>query len=171
MIEKFKRSLQTNSVDILDENNIEGIVELLVDKIPGKKILQTGCMREDLYDFEPFFIKSHDAGKLGGSLTPLGELRQEIEVCRDFVDEKILIVEKIAILHLKDSNKVFLVEKKIEPFNEEKWKKNGLYEEALGLCTLAKRIFLEVGDFKLENLGYDKEDNKLKFFDVFPKQN
>ena len=170
MINEFRIKLKEDKVNIIKE--IKGrIPELIVDKIPGKMIPKTGMMRDKLYDFDPFFIKNHDGGKYGSYLKPIKELRKEVEQCLNFKDNKILIVEKIAILHLeKYENEVFLVEKKLEPFNEEVWKNNKreLYDKAYSLYEKAKKEYPNIKEIKLDHIGYDPIDKKLKFFDVFP---
>ena len=168
--ESFKNKIQENGIKILNENIVDDFPEIVVDQLPGKLIPQQGCMRNKLYDFDPYFIKNHDGGKFGTYLSPIDELRKEVKAWKDF-SEIVPITEKISILYLDKTNEVFLVEKKIEPFDEVKWKSMEIYEAALILLNETKKKFPNVGDFELKNLGYDKTDWELKFFDVFPQKN
>ena len=169
MLLQFKNKLRNEKVTVIEEEIIEIIPELVVDKIPGTVVSKQGHMRDELFDFEPFFIKSHDGGKFGQYSSPISEIRREVKAWHDFA-EKIPIVEKIAILRLnKFERKVFLVEKKLEAFNEKEWQKKGLYEKAVALVDKAREEFPGVGDFQLTNLGLDSDTGEIKFFDVFPQ--
>lgn len=171
MIDLFKIKLKKANVKIIEDRIVDGFPELVVDKIPGQKIAKRGCMRTELYDFDPFFIKNEDAGKLSDPKSSIEELRQEVKVCLNFKDDEILLVDKVAIIHLnKFESIMFLVERKIEPFDETRWKDRGLYDKACELLKRAKSRFPDIGDFELKDIGYDRKDGKLKFFDVFPKK-
>lgn len=163
----LKKKLEENGVKIMGEFIVNDFPEFVVDRIPGNPIKPDGKVRTKLYDFSPFFIKSHDGGKFGDELLPAQELRNEVKSWLEFRD-KIPLVEKMAILHLgKLDWEAFIVEKKVLPFNEFK-KMDGFYERARKLFEVTAAKFPQQ-EFKLEHIGLD-DDGKLKFFDAFPKK-
>ena len=94
------------------------------------------------------------------------ELKLEILAVRKFKD-KIPMLEKLAIVQ-QDSGKVFLVEGLLIPYEEFK-EDIKLKDKALQIVANTKKIFKN-GDFKIENVVYDKNSNELLFTDVFPSE-
>lgn len=169
-IELLRKKLEKDGFKIVKEVKGEIVPELSLQILPGKAVSTKDSRRKTLRSFTPFFIKDCDSAKLSSaSLTAIEELRQEIRVCEGFKEcnSEIPLVDKIAILHI--NGEPFLVEVEIEPYTEERFRKLGLIEKAENLVNLAKEKFPNHGDFKMGNLGYDSRDNKLKFYDVFPK--
>ncbi len=152
-----------NGARILKDEKVNGIWELVVDKIPGDPHRgQAGAMRTKRYTLDKFFVKSHDGGKSGVWKEDIEEIRMEIKACAHFIHQGFL-VEKVAILRLDEES--FLVEKLLNTFTLEEWKNHQRYDEAVKLCDSLKFYSPE---FTLKNLGCDPENGKLKFFDVFP---
>lgn len=163
----LKKKLEENGVRMTGEYVVNSFPEFVVDRIPGNPIKPDGMVRTKLYDFSPFFIKSHDGGKLGDESHSADELRKEVKAWLEF-REKIPMVEKFAILHLERAEReAFLVEKRVLPFSELK-KIDGFYERARKMFEVASAKFPQQ-EFKLEHIGLD-DDGRLKFFDVFPKK-
>lgn len=164
----LRKKLEEAGVNIIGEYIVNGFQEFLVDRIPGNPIIPDGMVRTKLYDFSPFFIKSHDGGKFGDESHSADEIRKEIRAWLEFRD-KIPMVEKFAILHLEKINdEAFLVEKKVIPFSELK-KMDGFYERARKFFEVTAARYPQQ-EFKLEHIGLDTDDNKLKFFDAFPSR-
>lgn len=164
----LKSKLEEAGVKIFGEFSLNEIHEFVVDKIPGIPIKPDGMVRTKLYDFGPFFIKNHDGGKFGDESHSADELRKEVRGWIEF-REKIPMVEKFAILHLEKINgEAFLVEKKVMPFSELK-KIDGFRESARKLFEVTSAKYPQQ-EFKIEHIGLDPDDLKLKFFDAFPSK-
>lgn len=166
--ESLKKMLFMHKVKIIGETQ-SIIPELVIDHVPGEKICKNGCMRKDLYKFNPFFIKDVDCGKVGGYKPKIEEARQEAELCNRFKHPLIKITKKIAILILEnDRNSCFLVEELIDSYNEDCWHED-LIKQAKQMVLVAKNYVRKGNEeFELKNIGFDEVDNCLKFFDVFP---
>ncbi len=80
--------------------------------------------------------------------------------------DNIPILEKLAII--KTNNKVFLIEELLISYEQLKHN-DALNNRALELLKKAKKLFKN-GDFKIENIVYDSNRNKLLFTDVFPSE-
>lgn len=173
---KLEQELKGIGIDILERR--DGLVlELVINKLPPSiEPKPKGKMRKYFGELPSFFVKDCDRGKYAESgtdintLVPLEELKTEIEKYFEFKN-KIPIVEKIAILHLEkfNQNNVFLVEKKLDIYDEETLEKMGFLEDAKKLIGKANYICKPPNEFVLKNIGYDKWEKKLKFFDVFPR--
>lgn len=164
----LRKKLEEAGVKIIGEYVVNGFQEFLVDRIPGNPMIPDGKVRTKLYDFPPFFIKNHDGGKFGDESHSADELRKEIKAWLEYRD-KIPMVEKFAILHLeKLDGEAFLVERKVIPFNELK-KMDGFHERARKLFEVTSAKYPQQ-EFKIEHIGLDQDDNKLKFFDAFPSK-
>ena len=164
MIQILEQKLIESKISFNYVNNNLILPELQVELIPGNKF---NSNRRELYDFHPFIIKSPDAGKFGTYLPAIEELKLEIEAYLKH-RETVPMTEKIAVLHLKSSDVVYLVEKKITPYSKEVFESLGIHDAAEKLVQQTYERFKD-SDIKIDNLGYDEEDSQLKFYDIFPK--
>ena len=173
LLDRLKEKLRSSGVDICGEGILGGIDVLTIGGVvpPGEKVPKgDNWQRTEMYKFDHFFIKNHDWGKFSkpgeNPLEPIQELSKEIKAWKKYSSPEIPIVEKVAILSLKESNEVFLVEKLLVPYDSKKWQE-GWQKEAEELVSNARKRFPK-GDFDLKNIGFDPHDKQLKFFDVFP---
>ena len=166
MLDLFKKKLQEGKFKILKEFKVDDFPEIRLNKIPGKDIGKSN--RRQLYDFEHFIIKSCDLHKFGFNPDKLDDLREEVRACHKYEDKEIKFADKIAIIHVGKNS--FLVEKKLIPFEYERWEKSGLLKEAKEILEVAQKKYPNLGDFKLEHIGLDPYDKTMKFFDVFPQK-
>jgi len=167
-LEEFKERLKADSITVKEEHVCDGINIIYISSLPtsAKKITSN---RREIYEYGPFMIKSADKQKFSSDIKlNIEELKLEILAVKKFKN-KIPILEKLAIITLQqDSEKVFLIEELLVPYD--KFKENAqLKDRALQLLAKAKKIFKN-GDFKIENIVYDANTDGLLFTDVFPSE-
>ena len=165
IVKQFKEELKKDSV-IKEEKNEGGINIILINNLPSS-VKKIKANRREIYEYGSFIIKSADKQKFSGEIkSDIEELKLEILAVRKFKD-KIPMLEKIAIIQ-QDSGEVFLIEELLVPYDKFK-DDSPLKNKALQLLENAKKIFRN-GDFKMENIVYDTNTDKLLFTDVFPSE-
>jgi len=130
-----------------------------VEQIPANR---RRCLK-----FGLFIIKSCDREKIGGKKSDYEEIELEVTAAEEFKN-LVPILQKIAILFVKEDACYFLVEEFLVPFNEFKGDSE-LYKRAVKEENSAQSIF-RAGDFDKKNLVYDKKRDKMMFTDVFPTE-